>query len=228
MARQPRWAVTGYPHLVRCIGHSGQRVFVDDDDRALCRDGLLSLAAREQVALHAYVLLEADVWLLATPQRDGALSRWIQALGRAYVRAFNQRHGRSGTLWDGRYRATVLAADWVLPAMVMLDTEPVRLGLAATAEGWRWSSHGHYAGLAPQRGLVAPAAWWGLGDTPFAREASYQQRVRDGLPGGQAQRLRDAATKGWPLGGADFLADLQAQTGRRVTPARPGRPRKGA
>ncbi|TSE35982.1 transposase [Tepidimonas charontis] len=226
MARQPRWSVTGRPHLLRHIGHSGQPVFVDDGDRALCRDLLLAGAEQEGVALHAYTLLAADVWLLGTPRREGALARWMQALGRAYVRAFNRRHGRSGTLWDGRYRATVLAEPWVLPAMLMLDAEPVRLGLAAAPEAWPWSTHGHYGGLAAQAGLTPPAAWWALGDTPFAREARYRQYSREGLPAAAAQRLREAATKGWPLGDADFLAALQAETGRRVTPARPGRPRK--
>ena len=226
MARQPRLTVTGLPHLVLWQGHNRQPVFLDDDDRQAFLALLTDAAAREGAALHGYALLRDAVWLLLTPQRDGALPRLMQAVGRAYVRRFNQRHGRSGTLWEGRYRGTVVAPSELLAALVWLDGEPVRAGLAPMPEGWPWSSHRHYAGLAPQRGLQAPAVWWALGDTPFAREAAYRRRVHDGLPPAHAQRLRDAAVKGWPVGDAAFLAQLQAQTGRRTQPARPGRPRK--
>lgn len=226
MARLPRLTVTGLPHLVLWQGHNRQNVFVDDDDRRAFLSLVFDTAAREDVALHGYVLLDTSVWLLATPQRPGALSRFMQGVGRSYVRRFNQRHGRTGTLWEGRYRTTVIAPQEVLAALVFLDLEPVRAGLAAAPKDWAWSSHRHYVGDAVQRGLQPPAAWWALGDTPFAREAAYQKRAREGLQPDEERRLRTAATKGWPLGDAAFLAALQAQTGRRIQPARPGRPRK--
>lgn len=226
MARLPRLCVTDLPHLVLWQGHNRQAVFVDDDDRRAFVALLDDAAPREGVELHGYALLDTAVWLLLTPRREGGLSRLMQSLGRSYVRRFNARHGRTGTLWEGRYRATVLAPDQVLPALVWLDHEPVCTGLAASPEAWSWSTHRHYTGLAPQRGVQPPAAWWSLGDTPFAREAAYRQRVYEGVPPAQAQRLRDAAIKGWPLGDAAFLAALAAQTGRRTQPARPGRPRR--
>jgi len=228
MARQPRVSVTDLPHLVLWRGNNGQAVFIDDADR----EGFLTLlaeqAAREGVDVHAYALLDAAVWLLLAPRREGALSRLMQGLGRGYVRGFNLRHGRTGTLWEGRYRATVLAPDRVLAAMVCLDQEPVRCGLAPTPEAYRWTSHGHHAGLTTHRGLHAPTAWWALGDTPFAREAAYRARVQEGLSVDEAQRIRQAAIGGWPLGDAAFLQQLQAQTGRRMVPSRPGRPRKNS
>ena len=226
MARLPRLTVTDLPHLVVWRGHYGQPVFVDDDDRQAWLVSMADNAAREGVELHGYALLASALWMLATPRREGALSRWMQALGRSYVRRFNQRHGRRGTLWDGRYRAAVLASDWVLPALAFLDLEPVAEGLAATPDAWRWSSHRHYGGAEPQRALTPPAAWWSLGDTPFAREAAYRRFVQEGVSHEQTRRLRQAALQGWPVGDAGFLADLQAQTGRRTEPARPGRPRK--
>jgi hypothetical protein len=115
MARLPRLAVTDAAHLVVWRGHNGQPVFVDDDDRQAWLASVAESAAREGVAWHGHALLVSALWMLATPRREGALSRWMQALGRTYVRRFNQRHGRRGTLWDGRYRAAVLAPDWVLP-----------------------------------------------------------------------------------------------------------------
>ncbi|MEW6694603.1 MAG: transposase [Pseudomonadota bacterium] len=226
MARLPRLAVTGLPHLVVWQGHNRQPVFVDDEDRAAFVALLAEAAAREGVEVHAWVLLDTALWLLVTPRRDGALSRLMQDIGRRYVRRFNQRHGRSGTLWEGRYRATVVAPAEVLTAMVWLDHEPVRAGLAPSPDGWPWSTHRAYVGLAPLRDVQPPPPWWALGDTPFAREAAYREQVRAGLPTAREQALREAALKGWPIGDAAFLAGLEAQTGRRTRPARPGRPRK--
>lgn len=226
MARLPRLCVPGEAHLVVWRGHSGRPVFVDDEDRRCLWEALQELAPREQVAVHGWVWLPAQVWLLVTPAAAASLPRLMQALGRRYVRHFHLRHGGSGTLWEGRYRATVLQEDWVLPALVWLESLPVLEGLATSAEAWPWSSHRHHAGLQPQRGLQSPPAWWTLGDTPFAREAAWRRRVAEGLPAAQRERLLAAALKGWPLGSAAFLQRLQQATGRRVQPGRPGRPRR--
>ena len=227
MARLPRLSVPGQAHLVVWRGHDGHPVFVDETDRQALRDALAQLAEREQVAVHGWAWLAAQVWLLVTPPRAEALPRLMQGLGRRYVRQFHARHGGCGTLWEGRYRATVLAPEWVLPALTFIETLPVQEGLAASAEAWPWSSHRHHAGLQPQRWLRPPAAWWTLGDTPFAREAAWRRRVAEGLSAADRQRLHDAAVKGWPLGDDAFLDALQqALGGRRVRPARPGRPRR--
>ncbi|MCS6811597.1 MAG: transposase [Tepidimonas sp.] len=228
MARLPRLSVPGHAHLVVWRGHNGQAVFADDVDRAALLAALLELAPREQVAVHGWAWLPAEVWLLLTPAQAEGLPRLMQGLGRRYVRGFNARHARCGTLWEGRYRATVLAPDWVLPGLLFVETLPVQRGVAASAEAHRWSSYAHHAGLQPQRGLQPPAAWWALADTPFARELAWRRRVAEGLPAGQVQRLQDAALHGWPLGDAAFLQAVQEATGRRVVPGRPGRPRRSA
>jgi putative transposase len=226
VARLPRLSVTGYAHLILWRGHNGQPIALDDTDRQALVDALLQQGSAEGVAVHGFALLEAAVWLLLTPQRDGALARAMQGIGRRYVRAFNQRHGRSGTLWEGRYRASVLAPEQVLPALLLLDHEPVWAQLAPEPAGWPWSSHRHYIGEHTWRGLQAPPAWWALGDTPFAREAAYRQRVQQGLTAAQRTRFYQAVRGGWPVGDTAFLQQLQALTGRRVQPAQPGRPRK--
>lgn len=228
MARLPRLRAAGHLHLVVWRGHNGQPVVADDTDAHRLLDAVAELAAREGVAWHGFALLPNEVWLLLTPATDGALGRLMQGVGRRYVRLYNDRHGRRGTLWEGRYRAAVLAPPWALPALVLLDTLPLEAGLCAQPEHHPWSSHRHYSGMQMWRGLQPPPAWWALGDTPFAREAAYRQRVAQGLTSSQRDALRRAALHGWPLGDDAFLAALQASSGRRVQPARPGRPRKGS
>lgn len=105
----------------------------------------------------------------------------MQAVGRDYVRYFNQRHQRTGTLWEGRYRCTVLEPErYLLPCMVYMDWNPVRVGLAQQPGDYPWSSHAHGLGLRADPLVTPHALLWGLGNTPFAREAAYAALV----PGG--------------------------------------------
>jgi len=226
MARQPRLSVPGLPHLLILRGHQGIDLFPQAADHL---DFLQLLAQSVRVHLlqwHGYVLLPQQVRLLLTPQADGALSRAMQALGRSYVRRYNLRHGHAGTLWEGRFRGTVLQPETeLLPALLSLDTQPVRLVVARTAAEYPWSSHGHYAGLRLDPALSAPPAYWQLGNTPFEREAAYAALAAQGLSEAAQQRLEQAAFKGWALGSPAFVAQLQQQTARRLQPAQRGRPR---
>jgi len=227
MARLPRLTIPGYPHLVLLTGNDGRTVFVDDEDRRAWLTRLQTWLAPCKVQLHAYVLLPEQVRLLATPEDADGLPRLMQAIGRDYVRYFNRRHGRSGTLWEGRYRATVLQPErHMLACMTLLDTYPVADGLAARAADYLWSSCAHYAGLRVDPLLTPPPAYWALGNTPFAREAAYGVQIKTGVPAAQAQAIERAGRGGWALGDAVFLAQLQRHAPRRVSPARAGRPRK--
>jgi putative transposase len=145
------------------------------------------------------------------------------------VRYFNDAQGRTGTLWDGRYRSTVLQPKpYVLPCMVALDLEPVRNGLVAHVADYAWSSHGHYIGRQVDRLLTPHAQFWGLGNTPFAREASYAELIQAGISTVQHQALVDATLKGWALGDAGFLQELQKKTPRRLSKGLAGRPSRPA
>lgn len=225
MARLPRLTVPGLPHHVIWRGNNGEVVCRDAQDRSDLLALLAEQARSNGVRVHAYVLLDAQIHLLLTPTSEGALSRMMQGVGRAYVRRFNLRHGRTGTLWEGRFRCTVVEpGDALLACMVLLDTEPVHQGLALTPQAFAWSSLGHYIGQRSEGWLVAPAPYWELGNTPFAREMAYAELVAKGLDAAERQRLTDAALKGWALGSEGFVRSLHQQTSRRVTKGRPGRP----
>lgn len=227
MARLPRLTLPGQVHLITLQGHGGGDVFLDDEGRLRWLAWMGEYARAERVALHAYVLLPNRVRLLATPETVTGVPRWVQAVGRRYGRHFNDAHGRRGTLWEGRYRSTLVQASrYLLPAMVFMDLEPVRAGLVAQAQDHRWSSHRHYAGMQVDRLLMPPAPYWALGNTPFAREAAYAELVRDGLDARTSMALAAAAQDGWALGDEAFVSSLQQLTDRRLTRRRAGRPRK--
>lgn len=225
MARLPRLAIAGHPHHVLQRGNNGQAIFVDDQDRGEFLRILADEASRAQVAVHAYVLLDDHFHLLATPLGDRSLPAWMQGLGRRYVRHFNDRHGRSGTLWNGRYRATLVQAEThLVAAMVYIDLHPVRAGQVTDPGEYRWSSHAHYAGRRIEPWLTVPEAVWRLANTPFAREAAYRQRVEEGLRTDEVVELTRSVRQAWVLGDAAFVAQLQRDSTRRLSPARRGRP----
>ncbi len=182
-------------------------------------------ARQHEVAIHAYVLMDNHFHLLLTPQAGDGLPRMMQAVGRRYVRYFNDSHGRSGTLWEGRYKSTLIEAErYLLACMAYLDLNPVRTGLVAQARDYHWSSHAHYAGLRADRMVTPHPLYWALGNTPFAREAAYARLVQEGLSPQLQLSLTEAALQGWALGSPDFVSELQKKTDRRLSRASPGRP----
>ena len=229
MARLPRLSLAGHVHHVLQRGNNRQPIFTTTDEHVAMLDLLAQEARRQGVALHAYVLMPNHFHLLATPAEPDSLPRLMQAVGRAYVRAFNRAHARTGTLWEGRYRSTLLQPDLhVLPCMAYFDLNPVRAGLVPAAVDHAWSSHGHYAGLRHDASLQPPAAYWGLGNTPFAREAAYAEMVRAGVTPVQQDALTRSVLGGWVLGDPVFVAGLQAVVARRLSMARAGRPVKNS
>ena len=225
MARLPRLTVTGYPHHVILRGNNRQDIFKATADYQRMLDLLAEHSKVKSVDIHAYVLMSNHLHLLVTPQQDQALPQMMQAVGRSYVQVFNKVHGRTGTLWEGRYRSTLIQTDrYLLACMAYIDLNPVRAHMVAQPEDYAWSSYGHYAGLRADRLITPHALYWGLGNTPFAREAAYAELVHAGVSADQQGALTDATLSGWALGDPDFKAGLQAQTQRRLTKGRAGRP----
>ena len=225
MARLPRLTLPGYPHHVIQRGNNRQAIFASPADYQTLLDLLRINAERFGVAIHAWVLMTNHFHLLATPQTADALPQMMQAVGRSYVRYFNDAQGRTGTLWEGRYKSTLIQTDrYLLACMAYIDLNPVRAGLVAQAADYAWSSHGHYIGRKTDKLITPHPLYWELGNTPFAREAAYADLVRAGVSDQQRADLTQSALSGWALGEDDFVADLQKKTARRVAKGLAGRP----
>ena len=227
MARLPRLTVAGYPHHVIQRGNDRQPIVQDDADRQRLLDLWYEHARAFKVAIHAYVLMDNHFHLLLTPETDDALPKMMQAVGRSYVRYFNQRHQRSGTLWEGRYRSTLIDSErYLLACMVYIDLNPVRAGMVQQAQDFAWSSHRHCMGLRSDKLLTLHPLYWDLGNTPFAREAAYALLIKSGLSRAQQDALTQSVLSGWALGSAGFAAALEHKTQRRVLQGKAGRPFK--
>ena len=225
MARLPRLTVTGYPQHVILRGNNRQDIFRNTADYQRMLD-LIEQHSRELgVEIHAYVLMTNHLHLLLTPQKDQALPKMMQAVGRSYVQTFNKVHGRTGTLWEGRYRSTLIQTErYLLACMAYIDLNPVRAHMVAQPDDYIWSSYSHYVGRRNDRLITPHALYWGLGNTPFAREAAYAEMVHAGIQADQQRALTDATLSGWALGDAQFIAGLKLQTPRRLSKDKAGRP----
>jgi putative transposase len=225
MARLPRLTVTDYPHHVILRGNNRQDIFKTPTDFERMHELLLIHSQEQQVEVHSYVFMFNHLHLLLTPRVDQALPKMMQAVGRSYVRYFNQKHGRTGTLWEGRYRATLIQAErYLLACMVYIDLNPVRADMVEQPLDYRWSSHSQYVGPRSDRLVTPHALYWALGNTPFSREAAYAELVQAGVARDQQSALINATLKAWALGDDAFMQQLEGQTTRRLLKGKAGRP----
>lgn len=227
MARLPRLIVPHQAHHVVQQGIDRALIFREPEDHARFLGWLRDSAKAYKVAIHAYVLMPSQLQLLATPSDEDGLALAIQRVGRYYVPWFNAKYGRSGSLFQGRFKTAVLDAPaYLMHCSQYIEATPVREHAAADALAYPWSSYGHHAGVRPDPVITDHALYWALGNTPFQREAAYKELAERGLGGAQLVAIEQAVLKGWPLGSDAFKLDLQNKAKRQVLPAKRGRPFK--
>ncbi len=227
MARLARLYVPDQPQHVILRGLDQQPAFVDDQDYELFIDCLKAAARDHHLAVHAWVLMPGAVQLLVTPSDESSLPKAMQAVGRRYVAHFNRRYARRGTLWEGRYRATVIEGErFFLLASRVVELAPVRNHLVTAPEDYRWSSYRHHIGLTVDSLITDHPLYWALGNTPFERQRAYRELCEQVLDERETTQLMQATLKGWVLG-SDTYRDWASRTAnRRVSPLPRGRPRK--
>jgi putative transposase len=227
MARLPRLVVPDHPHHIIQEGNDRQLIFREDEDyeRFL---GWLKESAREfKVSVHAYALMPNHLHLLASPTTEDGLARMMQRVGRYYVPWFNQKYQRLGGLFRGRFKTSLIDSErYFMTCSRYIEFNPVRNGVVSDPAGYKWSSYAHHAGVRPDALIIDHALYWGLGNTPFQREAAYIELAQQPLSAAELDSINQAVLKGWPLGSESFKAELQQKAKRQVLPAKRGRPFK--
>ncbi len=220
MSRLPRLIVPGQPHHVIQRGNNRQPIFADPYpcDCRTCLEWLEEASERFGLQFHAYVLMINHVHLLVTPRHRESIGRSLQAVGRRYVQYFNYYSGRTGTLWEGWYRSTVIEAEACLLACSRyIELNPVRAGLVRSPAHYRWSSYrGNVQGKADALLSPHPAYRRRAG-----RIEAYRALFRSALGDSIVEDLREATNTGWALGNDRFKAQLAAisrQVGEPITP----------
>ncbi len=222
MARLHRLIIPGIAvHVVqRRVDRSA--CFHEDSDRLVYLSNLRDVLERTECALHAYCLMTNHVHLLLTPPAPAACSALMRDLGRIYVRYFNDRYGRSGTLWEGRFHSCLVdSADYVLNCYRYIERNPVRAAIVREASAYAWSSHKANAGTINDPVIACHTAYTQLAPDAQSRFAVYKTFCSSEEHAAFLTAIREATYTGYPLIGEDLKSKLQAE-GYRVERGKPG------
>ena len=226
MARLPRYSIINQPQHIILQGRVGQTVFHQGQDYQYFHDCLDAAAYNYRLKVHAYVLMPDHVHVLATPGNTDSVARVVQSIGRNYVQYFNECYGGSGTLWEGRYRATVIdSKDYLLTCSRYIELNPVRNQLVDKPKDYQWSSYAHNALAQSDEMISAAREYQNLGDSARERARTYRKLFQQKLSAEQAQEITDATIKGWVLGDSRFARKIEKLSGRRASQLPKGRPK---
>lgn len=217
----------GVPVHVVQRGHSREPVFFEAQDYATYVHWLREAAVKYAVAIHAFVLMTNHVHLLVTPSEAASVSRFMQFIGRRYVPYINHKYGKSGSVWEGRYKASLVQEDrYFLTVMRYIELNPVRAGMVDVPGQYRWSSFCHNAGVKRVRFICTHRLYQALGDTDEARQHAYCALFKGQISDEDMRRIGEAWQTGTPLGNDWFREKVERQLKCKVGYVRRGRPVK--
>lgn len=229
MARQPRYVLPGQVQHVIQRGNNQAPIFLRHDDYDFYLRCLREACTLHQCDVHAYVLMPNHVHLLLTPQRDNSISKVMQSVGGRYAQYVNSAYRRSGTVWGGRYRSTVIDPDdYLLPCMRYIELNPVRNEIVSHPAEYLWSSYRSNAQGAVDALLTAHRTYLSVDQESGVRQEKYRSMFDDRLDAALLDNIRNATNKGWALGGGPFRERLGARLHRRVQPLPRGGDRRSA
>ena len=225
MPRRARLRIAGAPLHIIQRGNNRSACFFADHDYACYLHHLGELAALHACSIHAYVLMTNHVHLLLTPHRPDGASLLMKHLGQRYVQYVNRVYERSGTLWEGRFRSSIVQAEtYLLRCHRYVELNPVRAGMVGTPGAYRWSSFGANA-LGHRDELITPhPIFLALGPDNANRRAAYLDLFRGALEPMELEEIRTSANAGYALGNERFRKEMAVALGRRAGPGKSGRP----
>jgi putative transposase len=225
MPRRARIVVAGLPFHILQRGNNRAACFVEQEDRASYLFQLRRHLRSTGILLHAYCLMTNHVHLLVTPVQADSCARLMKAVNQLHSQYMNRRYGRTGTLWEGRFKSCPIEAEtYLLNCYRYIELNPVRAGIVDDPAAYPWSSYNTNAGDVRDEFLSPHEVFVALGDTATARRAIYIALLRDDRSDGPTQEIRKATSGNLALGSNAFARRLAALTGRRATPGRNGRP----
>ncbi|WP_183005864.1 transposase [Achromobacter sp. UMC71] len=226
--RLPRLIVPHCPHHVVQRGHSRQAVFASDDDYDAYLSDIYEKKMELGVQVHAYCLMTNHVHLLLTPGDDASgVARLMKEVARRATRRFNGRSARSGSLWESRYKSSLVQTEtYLLACMRYIELNPVRAGMVARCEDYQWSSYRARMGSCGSRELDMHSVYLGLAHSESERRKAYRDYVQSVESADELALMRRASREGHPTADAEYSAALELSLGRQIVPKARGRPRK--
>ncbi len=226
MARQARTIIPGQAMHVMVRGNNREVLFFSDADRRIYLDWLREAARQFGSVVHAFALMPNHVHLLITPQNADSLAKTMQSLGRRYAQYFNQQQHRSGTIWEGRYRSSLIDPDYFLRCQRYIELNPVRAGFESSPQDSSWTSFASHIGGNTEPWLVDHQYFWKLGNTPFERQMAWSAFVREGAPYWEDRQITEALVRSKPWVSDIFAQKLFKDKPEQILIRYRGRPKK--
>jgi len=227
MPRHPRFVLVGHPQHVIIRGNNREPIFYADEDYRFYLEKLQAACEKHTCDVHAYVLMTNHVHLLITPHEKDGISKTMQMIGRYYVQYFNHTYQRTGTLWEGRYKATLIDSEqYALTCYRYIEMNPVRAEMVSHPAEYPWSSYRMNA-LGKHDNMVTPhPLYQALAETPEKRREMYRSFFDQQLDETSLKEIREATNKAWVLGSAYFKEKIEVRINRQMTPKPKGGDRK--
>ena len=226
MPRRERMYVAGLPYHIVQRGNNREACFIEPENYQFYLELWRQMAGRYGVSVHAYCLMTNHVHFLATPTQNDSISNAVKVVGSRYAQYINLRYKRTGTLWEGRHRASLVQTErYLLCCYRYIELNPVRAGMVARPEEYRWSSYGCNAW--GDAGWLHPhEEYLRLGDTDANRYLAYRELFRCQLSESDLHLIRQAAHYCQPAGNDRFRQQIAARYGIQPGQMCRGRPRK--
>lgn len=225
MARKTRFVIPGVPQHVIQRGNNREPCFFSKEDYLRYLAELNNTAKKNQAEIHAYVLMTNHVHLLVTPGHAHSISHMMQDLGRSYVRYINHTYKRTGTLWEGRYKAGLIDSEaYLLTCMRYIELNPVRASMVSHPGEYRWSSYGYNANGKPDAIIQPHPIYLVLDKTLEKQQYAYRELFRNSLDLDVIHDIRDTLNQELVLGREDFKDKIKQMSKRQTRSGKSGRP----
>ncbi len=227
MARLPRLDLPNMPQHIIPRGNNKEPCFFEEQDYKVYLSKLNEFAKLNQVSVHAFVLMTNHVHLLVTASHEGGVSKLMQMLGSYYVRYINKKYERTGTLWEGRYKSTLVDSEqYLLTVSRYIELNPVRADMVEQPAEYPWSSFRKNALGVPIELITPHITYKRLGKTDKLRQKYYLALFETELTDTTLESIRSSVNKSWVLGSKKFCRKIEKVTGRAVKPKERGGDRK--
>jgi len=219
MARLSRYVLPGVPQHVIQRGNNREPIFAHQEDYSFYLEKLSDALEKHSCQLHAYVLMTNHVHLLITPEKENGIGKVMQSLGRTYVQYFNYVYSRTGTLWEGRYKSTVINSDqYLLTCMRYIELNPIRANMVDHPAEYPYSSYRFYALGKENSILSSHDLYKRLGKSPQTRQLLYRKLFKTKIHDKTLSEIREATNKAWVLGDDRFKDKIEQLTERQARP----------
>lgn len=226
MPRRARHYIPGHPYHIFHRGNNREKCFFEADNYQRYLELWQKLSKRHGVRVHAYCLMADHIHILATPETKESISKVMKIVGSCYTQYVNMKHLRTGTLWEGRHRSSLIQSEkYLLSCYRYIELNPVRAGVVSRPEEYKWSSYS-MNGSGKHDWLDCHEEYLRLGGSAKERSYAYRELFNDKLSEEELGLIRKATHYSQPVGDDEFRTLMASKYGIKLGYMKRGRPAK--